>query len=72
MIWEYLIVGIVFGCAVYYLWRTLFQKRGCVCGPCSSDDCPTNDKPSCWSSRDNLKGMAPSPEESNLNGPNRP
>ncbi len=36
MIWEYLILGLVVAWAVYYLWRTLFQKKGCACGSCPS------------------------------------
>lgn len=36
MIWEYLILALVVAWAVYYLWRTMFQKKGCSCGTCPS------------------------------------
>lgn len=36
MIWEYLILVAVLAWAVFYLWRTLFRKKGCSCGSCST------------------------------------
>lgn len=41
MIWQYLILGVILGGAVYYLWRVFFRRssgggcRGCggACGP---------------------------------------
>ena len=36
MIWEYFILFAVLGWAVFYLWRTLFRKKGCSCASCPS------------------------------------
>ncbi len=29
--WEYVIVAVIVGWAGYYLWKTLFRKKGCSC-----------------------------------------
>ena len=42
MVWEYLVLAVILVWAVFYLWRTFFQKKGCVC-----DSCPSAKKDSC-------------------------
>ncbi len=34
MMWEYLVLAAILAWALFYLWRTLFRKKGCSCGTC--------------------------------------
>ncbi len=36
MNWEYLVLAVILGWAVYRLWRTFVQKKGCSCSSCPS------------------------------------
>ena len=36
MFWEYLILGVLVGWAVYYIWKSFFKKKGCSCDSCPS------------------------------------
>lgn len=48
MFWEYLILAAILGWAFYYLWRSFFGKKSCVCGACPSMEshgCPARDAP---------------------------
>ncbi|MFO8083570.1 MAG: FeoB-associated Cys-rich membrane protein [Desulfobacterales bacterium] len=60
MIWEYLILAAALAWAVFYLWRSLFRKKGCSCESCPSannDACQSNE-PGCLNRQEEKPGNA--------------
>jgi hypothetical protein len=52
MNWEYLVLAVILGWAVYRLWCTFVQKKGCSCG-----SCPAAGKSCCSPESIALQGM---------------
>jgi hypothetical protein len=58
MLWEYLVLGVILVWAVYYVWKTLFRKKGCSC-----ESCPASTRQGCaQQTLGDLRSQAPREE----------
>ncbi|QJT10975.1 hypothetical protein [Oceanidesulfovibrio marinus] len=56
--WEYLIVALIVGWAVYFVWKTFFRKRGCSCGSGTCDSGSKGKDAPCCGGSATIKPMA--------------
>lgn len=63
--WEYVIVALIVGWAGYYLWKTLYRKKGCTCSNKSCTQSNKADSTACCRGQSELKTLSEKSPQSN-------